>query len=325
MNEKPLVSVIIPAYNAEEYVADAIDSALAQTYRPIEIIVADDGSTDGTAAVVQSYNGPVQYHYRENAGPAAARNLGLEHARGEYIAFLDADDLWHPQKVEVQVQTMEEQEGVGICGAGITSYRLDRQDAWGDVPDRITSHAITHETVLIKNRFATSTVMIRSAALRDAGKFYEGLFGPEDWDLWRRILRSWEGLHLEFPLAAYRERARSVSGDAARMLKNNLLVNARILRDNPKLSWVTKQRGRSFLHLDAALEYMPEHPVQAAGELLKSILYWPLPGGWPAMPPLIRARLSATVVLAALGMRRMTEDPRRRRCQERKVSNGRSF
>jgi len=94
----PLISCIVPVFNGEPYVREALDSIWAQTYRLLEIIVADDGSTDGTAAVVTGYDQPVHYLAQPNAGPAAARNLGLRAARGEFVAFLDADDLWHPEK-----------------------------------------------------------------------------------------------------------------------------------------------------------------------------------------------------------------------------------
>ena len=88
-----LISAIIPAYNAERYISQAIESVLAQPYRPIEIVVADDGSTDGTAAIAKSYSA-VRYVYQPNQGPPVARNAGLAHSSGELIAFLDADDFW---------------------------------------------------------------------------------------------------------------------------------------------------------------------------------------------------------------------------------------
>jgi len=93
-----LISCIVPVFNGERYVSEALDSILAQTYRPLEIIVADDGSIDGTAAVVASYGEQVIYLRQANAEPAA-RNLGLSAARGEFVAFLDAVDLWHPEKL----------------------------------------------------------------------------------------------------------------------------------------------------------------------------------------------------------------------------------
>jgi len=99
----PLISCVVPVFNGERYLKEALDTILAQTYRPLEIIVADDGSTDGTAAVVAGYGASVRYLSQPNAGPAAARNLGLGTTRGAFVAFLDADDLWHPEKLARQM------------------------------------------------------------------------------------------------------------------------------------------------------------------------------------------------------------------------------
>ncbi|MBI3801341.1 MAG: glycosyltransferase family 2 protein [Deltaproteobacteria bacterium] len=99
----PLISCIVPVFNGERYLQEATDSILHQTYRPLEIIIVDDGSTDGTAAVAASYGEQIIYLWQANAGPAAARNLGLSAAHAEFVAFLDADDLWQPEKLAQQV------------------------------------------------------------------------------------------------------------------------------------------------------------------------------------------------------------------------------
>src|ERR1044071_9784434 len=112
VNASPTVSVVIPAYNAERYLGEAIESVLAQTYAPLETIVVDDGSSDGTAAVARSHPG-VTLISQENAGPAAARNRGFAASRGELIAFHDADDLMTPDKLAVQVGEMLAKPAIG--------------------------------------------------------------------------------------------------------------------------------------------------------------------------------------------------------------------
>ena len=107
------VSVIIPSYNCEPFLAEAIESVFAQTYRPKEVIVVDDGSTDQTAAIARSYK-EVQYIYQANQGPAIARNNGIATARGDFIAFIDHDDMWLPNKLEVQIEYLLEHPYVGL-------------------------------------------------------------------------------------------------------------------------------------------------------------------------------------------------------------------
>jgi len=114
MNQ-PLISCIVPVYNCELYLREAIDSILAQTYRPLEIVVVDDGSTDGTADVVASYGARLLYLRQGNAGPAAARNRGLKLAEGEFVAFLDADDVWHPDKLMRQMACFTTHPKLELC------------------------------------------------------------------------------------------------------------------------------------------------------------------------------------------------------------------
>ena len=109
----PKVSIIIPTYNYRKYVRNAINSVLEQSFRDFEIIVVDDGSTDDTKDIIQERYAPeVRYYYQENKGPGAARNLGLKYTRGEYIVFLDADDLFLPQNLETKITLLDEKPGI---------------------------------------------------------------------------------------------------------------------------------------------------------------------------------------------------------------------
>lgn len=111
----PLISCIVPVFNGERYLAEALDSIIAQTYSTLEILIVDDGSTDGTAGVSSSYGKKVTYIWQANAGPAAARNAGLEAAQGEFVAFLDADDLWHLEKLSRQMECFLTDPGLEMC------------------------------------------------------------------------------------------------------------------------------------------------------------------------------------------------------------------
>jgi glycosyltransferase involved in cell wall biosynthesis len=120
--KRDLVSCIVPVFNGERYLAEALDSILKQSYEPLEIIVADDGSTDGTREVVQRYGTRVRYLHQFNAGPVVARNLGLGAATGEFVAFLDADDLWHAEKLARQMARFDTRPELDVCVAHVQNF-----------------------------------------------------------------------------------------------------------------------------------------------------------------------------------------------------------
>ncbi len=123
--ETGLVSVIMPVYNGERFIQEALDSIAGQGYPLIEIIVVDDGSTDSTREVVGGIDGPLRYYWQHNAGPASARNLGLRHSGGEFIAFLDADDLWLPGKLGRRVVCLTERPELLCCLGHIQNFWMD--------------------------------------------------------------------------------------------------------------------------------------------------------------------------------------------------------
>ena len=125
MSANPLVSCVMPVYNGETYLAEAIRSVLAQTYSPIEIIVVDDGSTDGSPLILAGFGRNVLTVQQRNAGPAAARNRGIAEANGEYIAFLDADDLWVPTKTAVQMRHFAETPDLGVSTSLMQNFWME--------------------------------------------------------------------------------------------------------------------------------------------------------------------------------------------------------
>jgi glycosyltransferase involved in cell wall biosynthesis len=117
-----LISCIVPVFNGERYLAETLDSILGQTYRPVQIIVVDDGSTDETARVVADYGPSVTYLFQPNAGPAAAKNLGVSAAQGQFLAFLDADDLWHPEKLARQMARFQARPELDACLTHVQNF-----------------------------------------------------------------------------------------------------------------------------------------------------------------------------------------------------------
>ena len=131
---RPLVSVVIPVFNGEKFLRDAVESVLAQKYSPLEIIIVDDGSTDGTASVARSFTETVRYLHQANSGPAAARNRGIERAKGSLIAFADADDLWPAAKLELQLPALINDPAIEIVMGRIQQVRLSETGEEFDDP-----------------------------------------------------------------------------------------------------------------------------------------------------------------------------------------------
>jgi len=154
MQSIPFITVVIPVFNGERYIADAIDSVLRQTCGMYEIIVADDGSTDQTCSVVQRYGPIVRYEYQQNAGPAAARNRGIGLAKGDFVAFLNADDLWHPRKCAIQIARLSEQSSLVGCAAHVENFIADDADIGigARINPFIRQTLVTHGSTLLVRR-----------------------------------------------------------------------------------------------------------------------------------------------------------------------------
>lgn len=158
--EPGLVSVIIPTYNRAYIIGRSIDSVLAQTYRPIELIIVDDGSTDDTAEVVRRYGDEVRYIHQHNAGVAAARNTGFAAARGEFIALLDSDDYWYPWKIELQIAFLQRHPDVGMVWTDMKAVTNDGAPV---------AEAYLRTFYKAYEHFRTEDIMTRRGTVRDLG------------------------------------------------------------------------------------------------------------------------------------------------------------
>ncbi len=163
-----LISCIVPVFNGERYLGEALESILNQTYRPLEIIVADDGSTDGTAAVVARYRDRIRYFKQNNAGAPTARNLGLSVALGEFVAFLDADDLWHPAKLTRQMICFQARPELDVC---ITHL----QNFWVPELEKEKKRFQDHRLAEILPGYVTPTLLARKALFEKVGQFNPAL------------------------------------------------------------------------------------------------------------------------------------------------------
>lgn len=182
----PLVSVIIPVFNAEEFIAEAINSVLAQTYENVECIVVDDGSTDATANIIKGYGIQIKYIYQENAGRSTARNRGVKESSGEYLAFLDADDYYAHEKITNQLSFLESNQNIHIPYSGEIYFQdgkvreyftLNINKYSGDILSKLIHH----------NFISICSPIIRRDYFLKAGGFNVSFSYHEDWDLMLRL------------------------------------------------------------------------------------------------------------------------------------------
>ena len=220
----PKVSVVIPAYNAMPFLSKTLDSVLGQTFSDFEVLVINDGSTDGTGAWVSALaDRRVTLINQENQGCAIARNTGVFVSNGDYIAFLDADDIWESTKLEKQVRILETRPNVGLVntwishidGEGVSLEKLGTPDSEGYV----------WESVIEENPIMCgSTPMVRRECFESVGLFDQSLRSAEDWDMWIRIAKKYEFAVVKEPLVRYRIHANSKSHNLQLHLKSRLQV-----------------------------------------------------------------------------------------------------
>lgn len=236
MNTNPRVSVIIPSYNRAHLIGRAVQSVLNQTYKDFEIIVVDDASTDNTEKVVKSFSDErIRYAWhKENRGGAAARNTGIKIAQGDYIAFLDSDDIWLPEKLEKQIQVFKDASlKVGVVYTGF--WRIE-----GDKKTYIPSSKITqkqgdiYQSLLKRNFIGTPTAMVRKECLLRAGMFDEYLPRLQDWELWIRISKRYHFKCINEPLVISYYQPASISNNQSALIRARELILKKHFEDLKK-------------------------------------------------------------------------------------------
>lgn len=270
--------MVIPSYNSACYLSAAVDSALAQTMAPWEIIVVDDGSTDGTRALMHRYAcyPSVHYIYQANRGLSGARNTGIQHATGDFLAFLDADDRWKPTKLEAQMALFtDERVGLVFCGA-----------EWFDETGVVAVHPADPrkcqrilQHLAVSSQFAPSSTVVRRACFTTCGLFDEALRKVEDREMWIRIAASYEMRCIADCLLEYRNTPGGLGKRPEGMEEAFRLTYHRVFRDGPlRGRYRLACQARAYMHLDWSWVY---HDLAQHGRawlnVVQSLLWYPLP------------------------------------------------
>ena len=298
------VSVVIPCYNYGRFLGPAIESVLAQTRPAHEILVVDDGSTDDTPEVARRYAGRIRYLRQENGGVSRTRNAGVAQARGEAIAFLDADDWWRPEKLERQVAALAAHPAAGLIHTGSRVFDDRDQTTLCEFlpPPTLDVHALIRCCSI-----SASSVLIPRRIFETVGLFDEALVGTEDWDMWLRIVASHPVVGVPEVLVEYRSHGRSLSGQADRQFRNSMAALAKAGRLHPGCAECrhalraarTQMRREYFRKLTALarLAFRERRPAAGWRHRLAAVRHHP--GFVWDLPQLLRERLAARAAAAA--------------------------
>ena len=233
MADKSLVSVVIATYNMAGYLPLAVKSVLDQVYRNIEVIIIDDGSTDGTGEAIRLFldDPRVRYMFQENKGQAAAKNYGVRESRGEYIAFLDADDMWMPEKLEMQLPLFSKSNAVGVVYA--RGLYIDEKGVECGIVNQELFRGRVSGRLLIDNFVCFGTSVARKECFARLGEFNEEIRMGIDYDLWLRFSTQYEFDYVDRPLLCYRVWSGQMSSNCKGRYLNGIEIMKKFLRDFP--------------------------------------------------------------------------------------------
>ena len=261
------VSVIIPVYNGESYLADAIESVKAQTYADWEIIAVDDGSKDRSPSILREYEKGLSAKFRlitqENQGISAARNRAIGISSGEYIALLDSDDVWFPEKLELQVSVLERMEEVAMVYSDCLVVDPQRNVIRKTYFEKPPLAGGIFQELLLNNSIPSSSALIRRSVFQQVGSFNPAYRIAMDYDLWLRIADRYPIEVIDRPLMQYRVHPGGISSNRVEMIREDLDITERWLEQRPGLreelaaGLLQKQRNfryHLFLHHLHSLE-----------------------------------------------------------------------
>lgn len=289
---KPLVSVIIPNYNYAHYIGEAVESVLRQTYQPLEVIVVDDGSRDDSLSVLEQFGNKISLLTQQNSGVSAARNFGASQSSGELIAFLDADDVWLPEKIEKQVRLFNEDPAIGLVHVGVEDI-----DGGGSVVCRHLSglHGNVSKDLLLFEKPVIlgggSGAVVRRELFQSVGGFDTRLSTSADWDFHFQVCLNSEVGFIPEVLLRYRVHSSNMHGNIAAMEHDTSLAWAKAFRTDDVEILQLRRRAYGGLHKTLAGSYLHSGNYTAfARNLLKSLWYQPEFLAYYLMLPLRRRK-----------------------------------
>ncbi len=263
----PNVSIVIPAYNAMKYLPETIDSVLNQTYNDFEVLIINDGSSDHIVQWVSQLVDPrVKLISQTNQGVTVARNKGIACAQGEYIAFLDADDLWEPTILEKQVRCLEDNPAVGLVHTWMTI--IDEQSKLTGKVMTSNAEGDAWKQVVELNTVPCSSVMVRRCCFETVGVFDQNLRNIDDWDMWIRIAARYPFAVIKEPLMRYRQHLNNMTKNWKEVEQSSQIIIETAFRSAPPELLYLKRRSYGYSNL-----FLAWKPLQSSNRDYKSAMH----------------------------------------------------
>ena len=281
----PIISVIIPVYNGAKTIKETIESVLVQTWQDFEIIVIDDGSTDSTLEVIKSIpDSRIKLFSYENTGPSASRNRGISHAAGEFIAFLDADDLWKPDKLEAQLKALQDIPEAVVAYSW--TNHIDESGQFLRNGSQIVVNGNAYERLLLVNFFEHgSNPLIRKQALLEVGGFDESLRQGEDWEMWLRLAARYDFVAVPLPQIFYRVYNKSASSNVLKLESGSVQVIERAFKQAPLSLQHLKFYSLANLYKYLTYKVLEAPPEQGRGWLAARFFWHGISNDLKLLPP----------------------------------------
>ena len=277
----PTISVIIPAYNAERTIVKTIQSVLQQTFSDFEIIAIDDGCTDRTLELLQNIedNRLKTFSYK-NGGLPVARNRGITRATGEFISFIDADDLWTPNKLELQLAALQQNSMAGVAYSW-TAYFMDGQEESIFPYKPVFFEGNVYDKLLVNNIVSNgSNILVRKQAIESVGKFETTLKSCEDWDFYIRLAAKWHFALVPKHQILYRQSSNAMTSKVEVMEQEALRVIERAYQSAPSEYQFLKKRSFAWIYEYCTQQYLKysndiKGAKKASQKFLTAIRWYP--------------------------------------------------
>jgi glycosyltransferase involved in cell wall biosynthesis len=271
----PEVSVIIPAFNASEFIAEAVDSVLAQSFKDFEVLIVNDGSTDHTLDVLRDYQSKVTIINQENQGVSTARNNGINIARGKYLVFLDADDIFMPNKLEDQSDFLDMHPNICAVFSNLCAFTISKNGKKTSWPYHVNKTLVKRigppsknaPIFMVQNILPPVAAMVRKACAHKIGGFDTDLSGLADRDFWYRMGCQYELAFIEEKTAHYRIHSQNMSGDKSHMLSDYKKLLCKLHTSEHFLTSSNLRKSHYLMH--HGLSFLLYEEIELAKEQLR--------------------------------------------------------